>query len=852
MTSTSYNPVFMESKIEINETFRLAETYLNETNENLFVTGNAGTGKTSFLRHISRTCPKNIVIAASTGIAAINAVGITLHSLFQLPLAPFIPTPENKNELIKSTRLSKTKIQLIRQMEVLIIDEVSMVRADVLDALDTLLKSIRKSHNQPFGGVQTVFIGDLNQLPPVTKRSEWSMLSPYYNSPYFFEAKVIMDHPPILIKFKKIYRQQNQAFINLLNDIRNNSLSDADLQLLNQRYIPGFHPPENTRYITLTSHNSLADEINLNKLNKLDGNIQSFEAEIEGDFPENQYPCEKILNLKIGAQVMFLKNDSVNHLYFNGKIGIVQKLDASKVTVLCDELEIEVSQDTWENNKYSLHPDNGSIRKETVGTFTQLPLRLAWAITIHKSQGLTFDHVMVDAGLSFSSGQVYVALSRCTSLEGIILLSKINREAIIYDGRVKNGIDRLSAADKGEEFLQQARNQYFIQLLISLFNLKQEIKWVSLIMSEVHKFSGRFSENSLPFWQGFYDELITANNIMEKFILSLHHYKNLHPVIDENTTLLKRIYDACHYFLPIMEKFVRSLTENPTGTESKEAASGINDLLNELHLSILWKKHLLKNSMNHFSIIHFHQLKKSFSRPDKKLSVYNRNVGGPSTEADNLLYRRLKIWRDRLVTEHNLPVYLIGTSEMLKNLTEMKPRTANQLKLIKGMGAAKIARYGNDILEIINNYYEEFDIAESNFSEFDSNPIKKNNPTKGDDALKKNISCDMDKIKKTSHTHIETLNLWNQHRNISAIAQIRGLTNGTIEEHLIKLSLLGKVTLDEWIPSDHLTLIREIVGNNMEKTLKELKLLLPEEIPYNHIKAIKEELQHKNRYNEYQ
>jgi ATP-dependent exoDNAse (exonuclease V) alpha subunit len=454
----------MEEKIEINENFSLAFRFVTETNENIFLTGKAGTGKTTFLKYLKENCSKNIVIAAPTGVAAINAGGVTLHSLFQLPFYPFIPSPAGKNELLQRLRFTTRRIDLIRKMDLLVIDEISMVRCDVLDAIDTILRYVRKTPEAAFGGVQVLFIGDLYQLPPVTKQQDWLFLQEYYNSEFFFDSNVIREDIPVLIELKKIFRQQNDSFISILNKVRNNEMSDDDFSELHLRFQPGFTPSKDEKYITLTSHNAQADRINNIKLSALATTKFTYKAEIEGEFPESMYPAEESLELKKGAQVMFLKND-IEKRYFNGKIGVIKYLDNEEIIVDCDGMSISVDMETWENTQYNLNRQDGKLEQKVLGTFRQFPLRLAWAITIHKSQGLTFDKVMIDAGSAFSSGQVYVALSRCRSLDGIVLLSKIPASAIRCNESVVKNHQSMSPRGSLAERFEGARQAYTLQLM---------------------------------------------------------------------------------------------------------------------------------------------------------------------------------------------------------------------------------------------------------------------------------------------------------------------------------------------------------------------------------------------------
>lgn len=414
--------------------FNLASDIVCNTSQSVFLTGKAGTGKTTFLHHIRKSTDKNVIIAAPTGVAAINAGGVTLHSLLQLPFEPYIPNFEGKKKLDYHFKLRKSKIEMLRELDLLIIDEVSMLRADMLDAADYMLRRYR-NNQRPFGGVQVLFIGDMFQLPPVVQTAEWEALKHFYPSPFFFHAQVLADFPLLYIELKTIYRQQDQQFIDILNRVRNNCTSSQDLQALNQQYNPTFKLPEENRYIVLCTHNYKADRINSEELKKLPGKEFKFEGKIQGDFSENSLPTEHNLVLKEGAQVMFVKNDAGEvRRYYNGKLATINRLKDDKIEVCFENGHLmELELETWRSVRYKLNENSGDIEEEELGSYTQYPIRLAWAITIHKSQGLTFDRVVIDAGQAFAAGQVYVALSRCTSLDGIVLFSKITQQSISTD-----------------------------------------------------------------------------------------------------------------------------------------------------------------------------------------------------------------------------------------------------------------------------------------------------------------------------------------------------------------------------------------------------------------------------------
>ncbi|MEO6819545.1 MAG: AAA family ATPase, partial [Ginsengibacter sp.] len=496
--------------IERNEIFDLAFRFVTETNENIFLTGNAGTGKTTFLKFLKDNCAKNMVVAAPTGVAAINAGGVTLHSLFQLPFHPFLPTNSHKDELLGKMKFNRQRQQLLRKMELLVIDEISMVRCDTMDAIDTILKSVRRRHDLPFGGVQMLFIGDLFQLPPVAKHDEWRILQEYYSSPFFFDSMAIKQQLPLLIELTTIYRQKENSFVNLLNKVRNNHMTKDDFEDLHMRYKPDFRPGLEEKYITLTSHNNQAEQINHRELQKISSNPFSYEAIIEDDFPENSYPAEGLLILKTDSQVMFLKNDVISKRYFNGKIGVVKSLTRDEIIVDCDGEDIRVEQETWENTRYSLDRE-GKLDQERLGSFTQFPLRLAWAITIHKSQGLTFEKVMIDAGNAFSSGQVYVALSRCTSLDGIVLLTKIPAAAIYSNENVTKGQQALTTKGSLAQRFAGARQVYTQQILEDIFSFNELDTLANQLSVEVSRNLDKLNKTALD-WAVNLKKSVNAEN----------------------------------------------------------------------------------------------------------------------------------------------------------------------------------------------------------------------------------------------------------------------------------------------------------------------------------------------------
>ena len=459
---------------------------VEQTHRSIFLTGKAGTGKTTFLNDFVKKTKKKHIVVAPTGIAAINAGGVTIHSMFGLPLRPFLPTLEridsnlgnNIVDLVQHFRYRKDKKKLLREIEIIIIDEVSMLRADVLDMMDFALRTVRRNQ-QKFGGVQMLFIGDLLQLPPVVR--DENLLKQYYNSPFFFDSLALKELPLVTIELTKVYRQKDENFLKILNGIREGNPYEIDFDELNKRYNPNFEPKDEA-YVYLTSHNKMADDINQKKLNELPGKLYPFKAKIHGDFKESQYPNDEILELKSGAQVMFIRNDaSGERKYYNGKLAEITRIDEHEIWVRIegDNENYALKREVWEQKKYTLGPDK-KIVEEVIGSFEQFPIRLAWAVTIHKSQGLTFDRLIIDAGSSFASGQVYVALSRCRTLEGIVLKSKITPEVIFSDHRVENFQEETNANDKIDEILEAEKYDYAIQKVIQ----KTDCSWLKNAIDE--------------------------------------------------------------------------------------------------------------------------------------------------------------------------------------------------------------------------------------------------------------------------------------------------------------------------------------------------------------------------------
>ncbi|TWI86952.1 helix-turn-helix domain-containing protein [Chitinophaga japonensis] len=585
-----------------NTMFQLAADFIQQTNRHIFLTGKAGTGKTTFLKYVKEHTAKNTVVIAPTGVAAINAGGVTMHSFFQLPFGPFIPGARrgfgeaddnsvDMHALFRNIRFNHDKKAMLRELELLIIDEVSMVRADSLDAIDTILRHFRNQPLLPFGGVQVLFIGDLFQLPPVVPDAEWQLLKEYYASIFFFDAKVLEQAPPLYVELKKIYRQNEATFIDLLNGIRSNSVTPEQLELLNSRYQPGFSGGD-APYIVLTTHNRRADEINAARLAAVPGPVHRFEGLIEGDFSDKALPTEQVLQLKPGAQVMFIKNDLAEvKRYYNGKIATVKAIEEDRimVTLAGSEEDLQLEKEKWRNIRYTFNKAENRIEEEELGSFTQYPVRLAWAITIHKSQGLTFERAIIDAGSAFAPGQVYVALSRCTSLDGLVLHSRIHPSAIRNDEQVTAFAARENAANELQHLLDKEKRVFWANRLVQVFSwqkllaaLQEHAAWLAAKklpdMEAAQALSRLLQENAAQ-----------QQQVAQKFRPQLRSILDTVVETDDIAPLQERLHKAIGYFTrSLYEELIKPLQEHKAAVKGARQRKYLAQL--ETLEATLWNK----------------------------------------------------------------------------------------------------------------------------------------------------------------------------------------------------------------------------------------------------------------------
>lgn len=717
--------------MENNPELQLAWQFIENTGTHLFLTGKAGTGKTTFLRRLKEQTPKRMVILAPTGIAAINAGGVTIHSFFQLSFAPFVPeTTFNSSQT--HYRFSKEKRNIIRSMDLLVIDEISMVRADLLDAIDSALRRYR-DREKPFGGVQLLMIGDLQQLAPVVKENEWEMLKNYYETPYFFASRALRETVYMTIELKTVYRQSDTFFLSLLNKIRENQADDEVLNELNRRYQPGFRPRKEEGYIRLTTHNYQAQKVNDNELASLPGQTYSFRAEIDGTFPEYLYPADEVLTIKAGAQIMFLKNDpSSEKRYYNGMIGEVAAVNDAGMIVRGKDNgdEFQLLPEEWGNYKYVLNEETKEITEEIEGTFRQYPIRLAWAITIHKSQGLTFERAIIDARNSFAHGQTYVALSRCKTLEGMVLESPLRREAIICDSTVDDFTKEVERNKPGNRQLHDMQKAYFFDLLSDLFNfysLDQAYKrLLRLIDEDLYKL--------YPKQLAEYKEL--APHIKEKIVEVSQRFRNQYTRLINGSDdyaadqgLQERVRSGAGYFRKELEP-VRALFEKTNmPLDNKELRKQLNERLQALDDALWIKESLLEAMMGQpFTVTGYLKLKAKVTlsleddsssgsspkapkekrerkgRKERTRSSSKAKVEVPTDILYPELYRTLSEWRAAKAREVSLPAYIIMQQKALMGIVNLLPDTPEALEAIPYFGAKGVQKYGLEILGIIREY----------------------------------------------------------------------------------------------------------------------------------------------------
>jgi uncharacterized protein YpbB/nucleoside-triphosphatase THEP1 len=848
-----------------NPQLQLAHNFVQYTDQNIFLTGKAGTGKTTFLLNLKGNLNKRMIVVAPTGVAAINAGGVTIHSFFQLPFGPYIPVDQSDKTSTQSrqdafnqsvtNRFNRDKINIIRSLDLLIIDEISMVRADMLDAIDEVLRRF-KNRYKPFGGVQLLMIGDLQQLPPVVKNDDWALLRDYYSTLFFFGSKALQKTSHISIELKHIYRQSDDAFIGLLNKVRDNKIDEETLIALNKRYIPGFANDSDDGYITLTSHVAQAQRINETKLEKLTGKSHSFSARTTGEFPELSFPTDHELILKMGAQVMFIKNDiSHEKQFYNGKIGKIVGFEDETIQVQCpdNDYPISVAPLEWTNNKYSIDDVSKEIKETVIGTFTQYPLKLAWAITIHKSQGLTFEKAIIDANAAFAHGQVYVALSRCKTLEGIVLNSPISPASIKTDNTVTAFTHEAEQNQPDEVKLEIAKHAYQHTLLSELFDF-------SHIDRRMRALSNILSEHKASLHDSYRDTFYNMSDQLksELWDVSVKFDNHLKPLIaqqaniEENVALQERIQKGCIYFHEKTTAILQTVLLNTAlETDNKAVRKAVNDSIEKLLQDTNIKLLSLKACMEGFNMTTYLNARAQavIEKPEVKREKKTPEEWVSTAIPHPKLYAQLKKWRNNKAEENNIDQYMVLQQKTLVELVTKLPVTGFELKLVKGFGKVKISMFGDEVIAIIKTYLFDNNIDQRNV-------VHESAPSYSSPSVEDILEEDIATPKKAVKVKKEKINsklisfeMFKSGHSIWEIAKERGMTTSTIETHLGTYIETGELDIQSVVPQDTYDLVSEYFLANPLSGIGQAKESLGDSISYREIRFVQKHLAYQKQMN---
>ena len=804
--------------LQTNPQLELAFDYVRNTDKSLFLTGKAGSGKTTFLHQIKADGRKRLAVVAPTGVAAINAGGMTIHSLFQLPFGIHLPGIQ-RSENSQQRRFSRQKIQLIRSLDLLVIDEISMVRADLLDAIDDALRRYRDPH-RPFGGVQLLMIGDLHQLPPVVKQEDWDVLTRFYDTPYFFGSRALGQTDYLSIELKHIYRQSDPEFIALLNKVRDNCLDEQSLRKLNSRFVADFQPPRKDAYITLTATNAAAHEINAEKLKQLSTSRHVFQAQIEGEFPASSYPTDQTLEFKKGAQVMFIKNDlQPERRYFNGKIGRITHIDEDLIFIRCpgDAADIPVAPAEWQNVKYSLNEETKKIDEQIVGTFTQYPLKLAWAITIHKSQGLTFERAIVDAQAAFAYGQVYVALSRCKSFEGIVLRSRISGSCVKTDPVVRNFSRDAERLAPNESQLQQAKREFQASLLQELFRFDSIKNGLDALHSTYAQHAKTLPAPTLLQVQSLARQAGTQLfDVAAKFAPQLAEYLDQNVTPEANDALQVRVRKASTYFTEKITGLLQDANSISTISDNQAVGEALASELRSLQFAFFAKRACFGACGGGFTTEAYNRAKvnaelefaQAFPPSSRNPLVVPKGVPHPT------LYRHLLQWREQTSQQNGRTPWEILPNASLRELVTCLPTENAQLRQISGIGKARLRRYGKEIRELIRQYCAE--------QQLPGNPTTK--PTRPQP--------------RTSETQRHSFELFRAGKNVDEIAAERRLARSTIEGHLSHFIGLGELDICSVLDRETVADIQQFLEAQPEAAAAEAKFHFGEKYSYGELKMV--------------
>ena len=717
----------------------------------------------------------------------------------------------------------------MRSLDLLIIDEISMVRADVLDAIDAVLRRVRRSQKL-FGGVQLLMIGDVHQLAPVAKPEEWEVLSPYYDTPYFFGSQVLRKAPYVCVELEHIYRQHDDDFITLLNKVRNNRMDADCVRLLNTRFKPDFKPKDNEGYITLTTHNYQADQINELKLEAIKEKPLKFKAIVHGTFPENTYPTKEELELKVGAQVMFVKNDpNPEKAFFNGKIGRLVDYDEDEgtLTVESEGEHITVPRLKWQNMEYTINAENQEIEENEIGSFTQIPLRLAWAVTIHKSQGLTFDKVIVDAGQAFAHGQVYVALSRCTSLEGLVLKTRITSNALVNDYSVDQFVEHIPEKEPTQEKVDALRHDYELETMLELINFDGIYKDFGKLMKVIY-------DNDTLFEHSLIQELSQRRNKIHEELCSVGikfegQIRKLHdqvPSCEQNPTLQERLTKGVAYFDEHLKAIAKGLFDLPFKTDNQAVNEQLTETLKLLKEGIYLKGCCLEACKNGFTVKEYQKTKSVKAIEAEKTGKKKVEIKFEPSK-NGSLYSVLLSWRAKRAEADDVLASNIAPIRTLKAIAEIKPVTLTELRKVEGMGTKRVRNYGAEILDIVLKFLGR-DPQKADIGDLAKVPTKKTNGA----------------------TYFQTKDMAEQGMSIEAIAKARGLAASTILSHLTYWVEQGSFPASQFVSSEKMAEIRDYFEATGDPKITTARDVLGDDYQFGEIRMVLAEMKREGYFKE--
>lgn len=841
---------------EGNKKIQAARAFVRDTLCHIYLTGKAGTGKTTFLKSLQDFCPKQFMVAAPTGVAAVNAGGVTLHSFFQIPLGPYLPGQNDRpQDNRRFFRFSKVKKQIVSGLDLLVIDEISMVRADLLDALDAVLRRLRRDE-RPFGGVQLLLIGDLFQLPPVTKPDEWELLSNYYASPYFFSSQALSRSDLVTIELETVYRQSDPDFIRLLNAVRENRMDTHCIDILNRQVRPD---PPDQGYITLTTHNRRAESINSLKLARLREKAHTLAAKVTGDFPSHAFPTGEQLTLKPGAQVMFLRNDaSPDKKYFNGTIGEVTHVGIDTVTVACrgsagrsagesasdlkDGPVVEVKPVDWENVTYKVNEEDKTIQQEVVGTFKQFPLKLAWAVTIHKSQGLTFDRAIVDAQNAFAHGQVYVALSRCTGLDGLVLTAPVPPNALGTDPVVVEFMNRTAPPDQDlAAIFRSARAACQQTLVLKCFDCSsfRRLFFYFLRLARdnrnVLRIPGLGDPDQLE--DGARDQVF---QVSDKFQVQLKQLMANEPLPETSAVIQERVQKASAWFGNTLDQvFGRLLEKGAVDTDNAALAKQVTNALDNLKREVGIKRAGILSCTEGFSTASYLRAVSSQAMADGPGAQPKKSSASSAADYTELdiahpeMFQTLKAWRTRTAAAQNVKAFQVAHQKVLVQIAVCLPRSKKSLKALKGVGPATVESYGEELLAMVDAYCTEKKIPG------DETP----DPRPAEQAPKKDSGTDGKKVQNTdkaapqANTRDISLMMFKDGLSVEKIAEERGLASTTIQGHLCSFVAKGELAVDQLVEDKEKQAAIAAVMSP-DKNLTQMKEELGDDYSYGEIRAV--------------